>query len=111
MNSLLLLATAKSRRHHLTATPVKYEALASTKATIIFVPEGLDAMQLDTVFSIAKVRKLAIISTSDHCLIVQKCAISITSNPAVDIKISVAAAAATGVSFGSTFRMMIKEVQ
>lgn len=94
----------------LTATQVGYDQIAGTKAQIVFIPEGTNDAQLDAIFAIAKARKLVTISTSGYCLSMYKCAISITSYPAVDIRMSVAAATATGVSFGSAFRMMIREV-
>lgn len=83
---------------------------ASTSARVLLLPGGLDGAQLDAAFSAAQERKLVTISTSDTCLASKRCAIAIKTEPAVDIKMSSSAAAATGVNFGSTFRMMIKEV-
>lgn len=95
----------------ITATAIDSSQIAGTKAPVLFLPNNLSQEQLDSVFAVAKARKLITISNGDHCLILQRCALSVTSSPAVDIKISVSAAAATNVSFSSTFRMMIKEVQ
>lgn len=95
----------------LTAIPTNYADLASTKAKVIFIPHGTDEAQLDKLFTLASHHKLVTISNSEQCLIKKKCAISIISAPAVDIKISIAAATATNVSLSPTFRMMIKEVQ
>lgn len=89
---------------------VSYDGLATTSAKIIFIPEGMSDANIDKVFEIAKSRKLATISTSPKCLQVQKCAISISSSPAVDIKLSVSASSVTNVKFGTTFRMIVKEV-
>ncbi len=95
----------------LTASPVRYDQLAQAHTSIVFVPDGLTNAELAELFETAKARKLITISTSDACIVIQKCAIAVTSAPAVDIRLSLAAAAATNVSFGTTFRMIIKEVQ
>jgi hypothetical protein len=90
---------------------IKYDDLATTNVKVIFIPDGISKTHIKKIFEIAKIKKIITISTSVQCLIMQECAISVTSSPAVDVKISVAAAAATNVSFSSTFRMIIKEVQ
>lgn len=90
---------------------VNYEELSSTNAQVVFIPDGLSTERLTKIFEIAKRRKMVTISNSSQCLNSQQCAISITTSPAVDINLSVSAAAATGVSFGSNFRMIIKEVR
>jgi hypothetical protein len=91
--------------------PVSYTSLASTNAKLLFIPEGISQANLEKIFEIAKRLKIVTISTSTECVESQKCAISISSSPAVDVRLSVSAAAATNVSFGTTFRMIIKEVR
>jgi len=94
----------------ISATTVTADQLSASKARVVLIPAGLDASEMDTVFTLARRHKLITISTSEACLRAQKCALSIRSEPAVDIKLSLAAANATGLSFGTNFRMIIKEV-
>ncbi|HEU5046815.1 MAG TPA: hypothetical protein VFT64_03135 [Rickettsiales bacterium] len=93
----------------LTATIVAPAALSGTAAKVVFIPAGMNG-SFDAIFSAASAKKLITISNSGDCTAAQKCAISVKSEPAVDITVSKAASAATGVSFGSAFSMMIKEV-
>lgn len=93
----------------LIAQSLPVELLASTTARVVLVPSGMNATQLDHIFTVASNMKLITISTSEDCLHAQKCAISVRSDPAVDIKLSASAAAATGVRLGSALRMMVKE--
>ena len=93
----------------LTATIVAPSALASTSAKAIFIPAGMNG-SFDAILSAASAKKLITVSNSGDCTAAQRCAISIVSDPKVDITVSKAASAATGVAFGSAFSMMIKEV-
>jgi hypothetical protein len=94
----------------LTAKHVSLEELKTSDARVVLLPSGLSAANMTEIFAVASQKKMATISTSEACLQSRQCAIAIKTNPAVDIKMSASAAQATGVSFGSTFRMMIKEV-
>lgn len=89
---------------------INYSQMNSTSAKLIFIPESMSQDKIEKIFEIAKSRKIATISTSSKCIQLQKCAISISSSPAVDIKLSVSASSATNVKFGTTFRVMVKEV-
>jgi hypothetical protein len=89
---------------------IRPDDVGTTDAKVIFIPEGLEITKMNTIFNAAQAKKLITISTSEDCLNSRKCAIYIKSDPAVDIKMSVAAADATNVKFSSTLRMMIKEV-
>lgn len=84
--------------------------VATSGASVILIPASIDNANLDIIFELASRHKLATISTSENCLHRQRCALSIKTSPAVDIKLSQMAAKATGVSFGSNLRMMIKEM-
>lgn len=94
----------------LKAKRMRPEELGASGVQVVLLPTGVSAADVAAVFSVASTRKLATISTSEACLQSRQCAISIRTSPAVDIKLSASAARATGVSFDSTFRMMIKEV-
>ena len=93
------------------ANPMRYDQIENSPARILYIPDGMTPAELDRVFAVAVVHRLVTISTSDACLVAQRCAISVSSEPAVDIRLSVAASAATNVAFGSNFRMIVKEVR
>jgi hypothetical protein len=91
------------------ASVIAPSAIGSTSAKVLFIPAGMNG-SFDAILSAATAKKLVTISNVGDCTAAQKCAISIASDPKVDIVVSKSAAAATGVSFGSAFSMMIKEV-
>jgi len=93
----------------LVATAVRPEDVAQSKAQIILIPKGVDPAHFDEIFAAAKKMHRVTISNSDACLLAQRCALAIKTDPAVDIGMSQSAAAATGVSFGTSMRMIIKE--
>ena len=93
----------------LVATEVAPDQLAGTNAQVVIVPSGVDPAHFAQIFNMAEKKQILTISNSDACLVAQKCAIAIKSEPAVDIRMSQSASHATGVSFGSALRMMIKE--
>lgn len=80
-------------------------ALAGSSARVAFIPAGMSGAAAAAVS-----KKMITISNDSSCTATQKCAISIVSDPKVDITVSKSAAAASGVTFGSAFTMMIKEV-
>lgn len=98
------------RNATLVAKKITPDEIAFSAAKVIIIPDDLDAAQFDAIFAIATEKKLITISTSTSCLDTQHCAIAIKSDPAVDIRMSQSAAAATGVKFSPTLRMMITEV-
>ena len=102
----------KQQMHGLdfTATQLSPEELANSGADVVIIPDYFDMAQLDTVFNIALKEKMVTISTSQSCLVAQRCAIAFKSEPAVDIRMSQAVATATDIRFSSTLHMMIKEV-
>lgn len=84
--------------------------IAASGAEALLVLDGVDESGMEAVFQAAQERQLAIFTTSETCLSLQKCAIYFKTSPAVDIRMSQSAAKQTGVRFGSALRMMIKEV-
>jgi len=94
----------------LVAVPVSTSELAATNAKVILIPAGVEASYFDVIFSAAQKKQILTISNSDACLVAKRCAIAIKTDPAVNINMSQSAAHATGVSFGSTMRMMVKEM-
>ena len=82
--------------------------LSSTSAKVVYIPSGIS--NFDAIFSAATAKKLITISNSDACIKAKKCAVSVNTDPKVDITVSKSAASQTGVAFGSAFKMMIKEV-
>jgi hypothetical protein len=92
------------------AVSLRPEELAASKADVVVIPHEFDAAQFDMIFAVASEKKIVTISTSGACLELQRCAIAFKSDPAVDIRLSQSAAAATDVKFSPTLRMMIKEV-
>lgn len=94
----------------LVAKKVRPEELALSTARVVIIPDGLDMTQFDDVFAIATEKKLITISTSTECLQAKLCALAFKSDPAVDIRMSQSASAATDVHFTPTLRMMITEL-
>lgn len=84
--------------------------IGNSGAEAILLLDGVDEASMQAVFQAAQERQLAIFTTSEACLSMQKCAIYFKTSPAVDIRMSQSAAKQTGVRFGSALRMMIKEV-
>lgn len=111
-DSLLSRIEKKNRVRNTTlvAKKVTPAELALSAARVVILPEGLDAAQFDDIFAIASEKKLITISNSTACIQAKRCAIAFKSDPAVDIRMSQSAAAATGVNFAPTLRMMITEL-
>ena len=84
-------------------------ALAGSNAKVVFVPQGMSGSYA-AIASAAASKKMITTTNDAGCVAAQKCAIGVVSDPKVDITVSKAAAAASGVTFGSAFSMMIKEV-
>lgn len=81
--------------------------LKSTSAKVVFIPADID--NFDAVFDAAKSKGLITLSNNDACVKAKKCAISVSTDPSVDIKTSKEACKATNVSFGAAFEMMLKQ--
>lgn len=100
----------KVRNAVLVARKIHPDELTLSTARVVLIPDGLDTTQFDGIFAIATEKKLITISTSTECLQAKRCALAFKSEPAVDIRMSQSAAAATGVHFAPTLRMMITEL-
>lgn len=92
----------------LTGKIISPAELSSTSAKVVFIPSGIS--NFDAIFSAATSKKLITISNSDACIKAKKCAVAVNTDPKVDITVSKSAASQTGVTFGSAFKMMTKEV-
>jgi hypothetical protein len=108
-DAFVALAGAITGDITLKPTIVAPGALASSNAKVAFIPAGLSGSYGDIAAASAS-KKIITVTTDPACVAAQKCAISIVSEPKVDITVSKAAASASGVAFGSAFSMMIKEV-
>lgn len=90
----------------LLAEKVEVGSAAASSAKVLFYTDGIDG---GSVFSAASGKGVITASTHDACLNAGNCVMVVKSKPKVDIRVSTAAAQASGVAFGSAFRMMITE--
>lgn len=107
----LALSSAEKGGVKLKPSIVSVDGMALSNPKAIFIPAGVSDEVLNSVYNFAKSNKLLTISNSTYCLEKKKCAISFSSYPAVDIRMSSSVSNDTGINFGSTFRMIIKEYQ
>jgi len=82
---------------------------ALSSADIILVPNGQSSLY-DAVKAATSSGKGISASADKACAAAGACVISVASDPKVEIFMSSSASAAANVSFGSAFRMMIKEL-
>jgi hypothetical protein len=75
----------------------------------LFVTHGMGA-QTDAIAAVAKANHLVTVTTDDACVQSGKCVLSIKTEPALEIVVSKAAAEAAGVTFATSFRVLIKEI-
>lgn len=78
-------------------------------ARMAFLTEGLSG-HYDKVFEATKGKKILTVSIEKACVQSGRCVMAVQSQPKVEILVSRAAAAAAGVSFVPTFRMLISEL-
>lgn len=93
----------------LTMNAVSTAVGALSGADIILVPNGQSSLY-DAVKAATSSGKGISASADKACAAAGACVISIASDPKVEIFMSGSASAAANVSFGSAFRMMIKEL-
>ncbi len=93
----------------LVPVPVPVASLAGANADVLFLTSGLGA-EAGQVGSAAAARKIMCITTDAAANAAGDCAVAVQSDPAVKITVNKAAAAASGVSFGTAFMMMITEI-
>jgi hypothetical protein len=92
----------------LTGSKVAVSGAGGAAAKVLYVTTGLNG-SWDAVASAAASGKKLTATMDDACVKAGKCVLGVQSTPAVEIKVSKAASAAAGVSFGAAFKMMIKE--
>jgi len=98
----------KSGKINLQAEKVNAAAAASSGLPVLYFTEGTESAHA-SVFNAVSTKGAITVSTHDSCLNTSQCVMVVKSVPKVDIRVSSSAAGATGVSFGSAFRMMISE--
>ena len=93
-----------------TFTPVVISSseVSSSGATVVLV---LDGVNITKVVSAVSGKGIVTIGQSRDCLDNKSCVIVVESAPRVEIMVSRFASDATGVSFASAFRAMIKEFE
>ncbi len=87
---------------------VSTSAASSGSYPVLYFTKGTEGSQ-GSIFNAVSSKGVITVSTHDDCLNSSNCVVVVKSEPKVDIKVSSAAASASGVSFGSAFRMMITE--
>ena len=92
----------------LTGTKVAASGAAGAGAKVLFVTSGLNGSWGSIASAAASAKKITA-TFDDSCIKAGKCVLGIQSAPSVEIKVSKAAAEASGVTFGAAFKMMIKE--
>lgn len=93
----------------LVPVPVPIAKLASTPADVLFLTSGLGAAA-SAVQAQAASGKTLCITTDMSATQAGYCAVSVQSDPKVQITVNKAAASATNVSFASAFLMMVTEI-
>jgi hypothetical protein len=88
---------------------VPIERLSSAKVDVLFLTSGLGA-GASQVAQAAAARKLMCITTDLAATQAGNCAVRVQSDPQVQITINMAEAAASGVSFGTAFMMMVNQI-
>lgn len=93
----------------LVPVPVPIGKLASTPVDVLFLTSGLGAAA-SAVGAQAASAKTLCITTDQAATQAGNCAVSVASDPKVQITVNKAAAAASNVSFASAFLMMVTEI-
>lgn len=93
----------------LVPVPVPIGSVGSAAADVLFLTGGLGAGAAPAAAA-AAAKKIMCITTDAAANAAGDCAVAVQSDPAVKITVNKAAAAASGVSFGAAFMMMITEI-
>lgn len=93
----------------LVPVPVPIANLASASADVFFLTSGLGTAAAAVGTQAAAAKKLCI-TTDIAATKAGDCAVSVQSDPKVQITVNKAAASASGVSFASAFLMMVTEI-
>jgi hypothetical protein len=93
----------------LVPVPVAVAHVGSAGANVLFLTSGLGAAAAP-VAAAAAAKKIICVTTDAAANAAGDCAVAVQSLPAVKITVNKAAAAASGVSFGTAFMLMITEI-
>lgn len=93
----------------LVPVPITMDKLGSTPANVLFLTSGLGA-DAAKVGAQADASKTLCVTTDLAATQAGSCAVSVQTTPSVQITVNKAAAAASGISFASTFMLMITEI-
>lgn len=93
----------------LVPVPVPIGSVASSSADVMFLTAGLGA-GASAAGNAAAAKKIICITTDAAANAAGSCAVAVQSDPSVKITVNKAAAAASGVSFGTAFMLMITEI-
>jgi hypothetical protein len=88
---------------------VRLSGLGASGVRVIIVPEGQGASHA-TIAAAARSLGAVTLSTDMACVRARRCVVGVAASPRVEIVVSRAAAAASGVSFAQAFRVMIREI-
>jgi hypothetical protein len=88
---------------------VPIASVGSTAANVLFLTSGLGAGAAPA-GAAAAAKKIICITTDAAANAAGDCAVAVQSAPAVKITVNKSAAAASGISFGAAFMMMITEI-
>jgi hypothetical protein len=88
---------------------VPIASVGSAAADVLFLTSGLGTGAAPA-GAAAAAKKIICITTDAAANVAGDCAVAVQSDPAVKITVNKAAAAASGVSFGAAFMMMITEI-
>jgi hypothetical protein len=94
---------------NLVPVPVPIAKLSSTPVDVLFLTSGLGAAGAAVGTQAASAKQLCI-TTDTAATAAGDCAVSVQSDPKVQITVNKASASATGVSFASAFLMMVTEI-
>ena len=94
---------------NLVPVPVPIGKLSSTPVDVLFLTSGLGAAGAAVGTQAASAKQLCI-TTDTAATAAGDCAVSVQSDPKVQITVNKASASATGVSFASAFLMMVTEI-
>jgi hypothetical protein len=81
----------------------------SRAVDVLFLTSGLTA-QAEPVAAAAAAHKVMCITTDPAATAAGDCAVSVQSDPAVEITVNMAAAAASNLSFGTAFMLMVNQI-
>lgn len=79
-------------------------------ASVAFLAKDISPEKFDTINNVAIANHILTVSADLTCVRANKCILGVVSKPRVEIYYSPQAAKAAGISFGSTFNMLVKQI-